>query len=109
MPSQALHRAFIGLGSNLGDREAHLRAALRALDAEKDATVRRVSRFLETEPQGGPPQPDYLNGAAEVLTALSPREFLDRLLCIEGRLGRVRTARMGPRIIDLDLLLTTGA
>jgi len=105
LPSHTLHRAFIGLGSNLGDREAHLKAALDALDADQDIVVRRVSRFLETPPHGGPPQPDYLNGAAELLTTLSPRELLRRLLRIEARLGRVRTVRMGPRIVDLDLLL----
>lgn len=97
--------AWIGLGANLGDREANLRAALDALAATPGIRVRRVSAFRETLPVGGPPQAPFLNAAAEVETDLSPVDLLRRLAAIEDRLGRVRTVRWGPRTIDLDILL----
>jgi len=97
--------AWIGLGSNLGDRDASLRAALDALAATPGVRVRRVSAFRETEPVGGPPQGAFLNAAAEIETDLPPRALLDRLLAIESSLGRRREVRWGPRLIDLDLLL----
>ena len=100
-------RAFIGLGANLGDRERSLRRALELLAAEPKLELVRVSAFRETEPVGLTEQPRFLNAAAEVETALRPRQLLDRLLAIERRLGRRRDEgpRFGPRPIDLDLLL----
>ncbi len=98
-------QAFIGLGSNLGDREANLRAAIEALPESDGIEVVAVSGFHETAPVGGPPQPDYLNAAVELRATLSPSDLLDRLLAIESRLGRVRLEHWGPRVIDLDLLL----
>jgi 2-amino-4-hydroxy-6-hydroxymethyldihydropteridine diphosphokinase len=93
-------RAFVGLGANLGDREATIRQAAALLGAA------RLSPIFETEPWGDPDQPKYLNAAAELETELGPRELLERLLEIERRLGRVRDGRRyGPRTIDLDLLL----
>lgn len=93
-------RAFVGLGSNLGDREAAIRAAAALLGPH------RLSPIVETEPWGYADQPRFLNAAAELETELSPRELLDRLLAIERQLGRVREGpRYGPRTIDLDLLL----
>jgi len=100
-----LRPAFIGLGSNLGDREAHLRAALAQLGDTPQVSVCRVSAFSETLPQGGPSQPNFLNAAAELQTELPARRLLDLLLAVEKRLGRVRGERWGPRVIDLDLLL----
>src|SRR5208337_2940867 len=97
-------RAYIGLGSNLGDREGHLRAALQAL-REAGVAILRTSRFIVTRPVGKTDQPDFLNAAAAVGTELSAREFLDLLLRIESSLGRVRAERWGPRTLDLDLLL----
>ncbi|HZT91526.1 MAG TPA: 2-amino-4-hydroxy-6-hydroxymethyldihydropteridine diphosphokinase [Gaiellaceae bacterium] len=93
--------AYVGLGSNLGDREAAIRAAARAIGA------RRLSSIRETEPWGLVDQPRFLNAVAEVETDLGPRAFLDMLLEVERRLGRVRGdgPRWGPRTIDLDLLL----
>ena len=96
---------YIGLGSNLGDREGNLRDALELMNAEPSITVRRVSSFIDTQPVGGPPQGSYLNAVAEVETALEPRELLDALQRIERSLGRVRTVRWGPRTIDLDIVL----
>jgi 2-amino-4-hydroxy-6-hydroxymethyldihydropteridine diphosphokinase len=96
----------IGLGANLGDREATIRAALERLDAEEGIEVVRVSLLRETDPVGYADQPRFLNGVAELETELSPGELLERLLAVERDLGRVRQGpRYGPRTIDLDLLL----
>jgi len=93
-------RAYVGLGANLGDREATIRRAAALLGAS------RLSPIRETEPWGDPDQPNFLNAAAELETELTPRQLLDRLLEIERLLGRVRDGRRyGPRLIDLDLLL----
>jgi 2-amino-4-hydroxy-6-hydroxymethyldihydropteridine diphosphokinase len=97
--------AFVGIGSNLGDREAHLRAALDRLAAEEGVEVVAVSTLRETEPVGPVEQGPFLNGAVQVTTDLPPRELLARLLDVEQRLGRVRGERFGPRTIDLDLLV----
>ena len=100
--------AAIALGSNLGDREAHLAAALRALEKASDIVVLRRSSWVETDPVGGPAgQGPYLNGAALVETRLHAGELLDELLRIEEKLGRQRVAdeRNAPRTMDLDLLL----
>jgi 2-amino-4-hydroxy-6-hydroxymethyldihydropteridine diphosphokinase len=91
--------AYVGLGSNLGDRRAMIAGALDRLQP------RRVSSIVETEPWGVTDQPRFLNAVAEIETELAPGALLDRLLDIERDLGRVRTERWGPRTIDLDLLL----
>ena len=92
--------AVIALGSNLGDREYHLRRAIRELPVR----VVRVSSFIETEPVGAPPPP-YLNAVAIGYTSLGPHELLAALLSLETRLGRRRRGvRNEPRIIDLDLI-----
>ena len=99
-------RAYIGLGANLGDREATIRAALDALAVEDGIEVVAVSTLRETEPVGVGPQPLFLNGAAELETTLSARELLDMLLATEQRFGRTRTpGEHGPRTLDLDLLV----
>lgn len=99
-------KAYIALGSNLGDRTAWLEQALKALREHPAIAVLRVSAFLDTEPFGGPPgQGRYLNAVAELETSLSAEELLQALLDVETRLGRVRAERFGPRTIDLDLLL----
>jgi 2-amino-4-hydroxy-6-hydroxymethyldihydropteridine diphosphokinase len=92
--------AFVGLGSNLGDRESLIREAAELIGA------RRLSSIIETEPWGYEQQPRFLNAVAEVETPLAARAFLVHLLDVEQRLGRERTGpRWGPRTIDLDLLL----
>jgi 2-amino-4-hydroxy-6-hydroxymethyldihydropteridine diphosphokinase len=100
-------RAFVGLGSNLGDPRRQIEQALALLDAEDGVEVAAASSLRETEPVGYEEQPRFLNGAAEVRTSLSAPDLLQRLLTIERRLGRVRGEgpRFGPRTIDLDLLL----
>jgi 2-amino-4-hydroxy-6-hydroxymethyldihydropteridine diphosphokinase len=102
-----LTRAYVGLGANLGDREATIRRAVELLGAEPGIEVVAVSTLRETEPVGYADQPAFLNGAAALETDLSPRALLDRLLAVERELGRVRGLgpRFGPRTIDLDLLL----
>ena len=99
------HRAALGLGSNLGDRRGHLRRALALLGEAPGVRVAAVSRFLETEPEGGPPgQRRYLNACCVIRTALPPRELLALALEIERRCGRIRGAKWGPRTLDVDIL-----
>jgi 2-amino-4-hydroxy-6-hydroxymethyldihydropteridine diphosphokinase len=98
--------AYVGLGANLGHREATIRAAVEALGAEEGVEIVALSTLRETEPVGVGEQPLFLNGVVALATALSARELLDRLLEIEQRFGRVRTpGEHGPRTLDLDLLL----
>lgn len=98
--------AFIGLGSNLGDRSAFLRSAMDEMGLLTGTRVVAVSSFHETAPVGGPPgQGRYLNAVACVRTRLDAPILLKGLQRIERRLGRVRTIRNGPRTLDLDLLL----
>jgi 2-amino-4-hydroxy-6-hydroxymethyldihydropteridine diphosphokinase len=93
-------RAYVGLGANLGDREAAIRRAAELIGAQRLSTIR------ETEPWGVEDQPLFLNAVAALDTDLPPRELLDRLLEVERELGRTRDGfRYGPRTIDLDLLL----
>jgi 2-amino-4-hydroxy-6-hydroxymethyldihydropteridine diphosphokinase len=100
-------RAFVGLGSNLGERETTLRAAVARLRGLPETEVRRVSAFRNTEPEGDVDQPRFLNGAVELETGLSPRELLTALLDLERAFGRDRRTSppQGPRTLDLDLLL----
>lgn len=98
-------RAFIALGSNLGDREGNIRGALQRLGAA-GVTVVTVSSLLENAAVGGPVgSPDFLNAVADVETDLEAHGLLDVLLAVEGDMGRVRTIKWGPRVIDLDIVL----
>lgn len=99
-------KAVVGLGANLGDRLATMRAALEAL--ARVSTIEKVSSVYRTAPVGGPPQPDYLNAAVLVEVEAGPRELLHSLLSIEAGLGRERRERNGPRVIDLDILWIDG-
>lgn len=102
-------RAFVGLGANLGDRDAALRRAIELLGEHDGIDVVAVSAIRETEPVGVLDQPRFLNAACAVETTLAPRALLDVLLEVERALGRVRGAeRYGPRTIDLDLLVYGG-
>ena len=96
-------RAFLGLGSNLGDRPGNLQLAVDLLDRTEGVRVVRTSRVYETDPVG-PPQPDYLNAVVEVVTTRSPRDLLEAALEVERALGRVRDERWGPRTLDVDVL-----
>jgi 2-amino-4-hydroxy-6-hydroxymethyldihydropteridine diphosphokinase len=98
--------AFLGLGSNLGDRLDNLRRAAELLGATPGVRVMRSSRVYETDPVGGPPQPDFLNAVVEVDTDLSALELLAACLAVEQQMGRDRDrqVRWGPRTIDVDIL-----
>ncbi len=99
-------RAFLGLGSNLGQRQNHLDSAVRRLRAEPGILVLTVSAYYETAPLDCPPESgDYLNAAVAIETARAPSDLLQLLLHIERQLGRVRTGHNAPRTLDLDLLL----
>ena len=93
---------IISLGSNLGDRVLNCKKALEEISGF--AKILRVSSVYETEPVGNESQPDFINCAAEIETALSPYDLLGRLREIEEKLGRVRDERWGPRVIDIDII-----
>jgi 2-amino-4-hydroxy-6-hydroxymethyldihydropteridine diphosphokinase len=97
--------AYIGLGSNLGDRAENVARATELLGTTSGIFLRRRSKIQETKPIGPIKQPNFLNAVARIDTLLGPTELLDALLAIECRLGRVRKERWGPRKIDLDILL----
>jgi 2-amino-4-hydroxy-6-hydroxymethyldihydropteridine diphosphokinase len=99
-------RAGIGLGANLGDREATLEAALARLCDGAETRLAARSALYQTEPWGDPDQPAFLNAAAVVETTLAPRALLARCLAVEAALGRRREGarRWGPRVVDLDIL-----
>lgn len=97
--------AYIGLGTNLGDRQANMQWALRELAVLPTIEIVSVSSLYETAPVGVTDQPSFLNQAAAVRTTLSPQALLKVLLHIENQMGRTRTIRWGPRVIDMDLLL----
>lgn len=99
------HKAYIALGSNMGDKRAYLDAAVKALEKADDCRVKRVSAWLETEPYGVTEQDPFLNGVLEMETILSPEELLEKLHEIEAGAHRERTLRWGPRTLDLDILL----
>ena len=101
-------RAYIACGSNIGDRKAHLDAAVEALRNEEQCRVLRVSDWIETTPYGGVVQADYLNGAIAIETLYPPEVLLSRLQEIERAEARERKERWGPRTLDLDILLYEG-
>jgi 2-amino-4-hydroxy-6-hydroxymethyldihydropteridine diphosphokinase len=98
-------KTFVGLGSNLGERESQIRLALDDLARLPSTRVVRASSLYDTEPIGEVDQPNFLNAVVQLDTELTARRLLWNLQLIERRLGRVRNRRWGPRTIDLDLLL----
>jgi len=96
------HRAYLSLGSNIGDREAHLREAIRRL--ESAGKLRSVSSIYETEPVEFTDQPQFLNCAVALETSSTPEQLMLQLLTIEKAMGRQRIQKKGPRTIDLDIL-----
>jgi 2-amino-4-hydroxy-6-hydroxymethyldihydropteridine diphosphokinase len=96
-------KVVIALGSNIGDSTALLESAVERL--HKIITVTHLSTFIETEPIGGPEQPNYLNAVLIGESELQPLELLRKMLEIESELGRVREVRWGPRTLDLDLIV----
>lgn len=98
------HRVYLGIGSNLGDKESNLNEAIRMLGDDEECCVERVSSFLVTKPVGGVEQDDFLNGALLLKTLRSPEELLELIGQIEKALKRERIVHWGPRTIDLDIL-----
>jgi len=97
--------AFLGLGSNIGNRARHLDEALLALNRHEQIDVVRVSDYVESPAEGGPPQGDFLNAVAQVQTELTPEELLSTCQRIEDDMGRKRVEKWGPRLIDIDIEL----
>jgi 2-amino-4-hydroxy-6-hydroxymethyldihydropteridine diphosphokinase len=101
-----LHKVFVSLGSNMGDKLANCRKAVAALNALEGTRVAAVSSFYKTEPVDYTAQDWFVNAVVQLDTDLAPQELLDRLKAIQRRAGRMQDAvRFGPRIIDLDILL----
>ncbi|MDD5691889.1 MAG: 2-amino-4-hydroxy-6-hydroxymethyldihydropteridine diphosphokinase [Candidatus Omnitrophica bacterium] len=97
---------YLGIGSNLGDRRKNIKLAVKRINALKNTSVLKESRIIESAPVGGPAgQPDFLNAALKIKTKLPPLNLLKELKKIENDLGRVKSVRFGPRVIDLDILL----
>lgn len=99
---------FLSIGSNLGDRSAHLREALRCLASTGGIRIDAVSSLYETDPVGLTRQPDFYNCVIRITTVLVPDRLLTACQTIERQLGRKRTVRWGPRIIDIDILTYDG-
>lgn len=99
------HNAYLGLGSNLGDKKGYLDQAVKSLDATRSCSVSKVSSYIVTEPYGGVEQDDFLNACLILRTLLSPQQLLDRLHEIEQAAHRERIVRWGPRTLDLDILM----
>ena len=101
-----MNSAFIGFGSNLGNRRANIKKAISILKNNPRVKIKRISSFCETLPVGGPKQGKFLNGAIKIETSISPRELLFFLKDVERQAGRKPSRiRWGPRVIDLDILL----
>lgn len=95
-------KVYVGIGTNLGNREENIKVAIEMI--EEFSQVLNASNIYETKPYGKTDQPDFLNCVIEIDTTLNPEELLDKLLDTEAKMGRIRTERWGPRIIDLDIL-----
>src|SRR3972149_765422 len=98
-------RAFVGVGANLGDPAAQVRAAIAALAALPGTRLVAASSLYRTAPVGSADQPDFINAAVLLETALAPRALLEALQAVEARSGRARSFQDAPRVLDLDLLL----
>ena len=96
--------AYVGIGSNLGDKLSNCHRAIEAICSDARNRIVKYSPFYHTEPVGEKKQDWFVNGVLAVETSLGPREFMDFLLAVERRMDRVRGERWGPRIIDLDIL-----
>jgi len=100
-----IHLVYLGLGSNLGNREDLLNRAIRLLDINRYIDVKKTSSFIESIPKGTGDQPLYLNGACMIETILTPEELLYETQMIEKVLGRHSKGDYAPRLIDIDILI----
>ncbi len=105
MSTAAPVRAYLGLGGNIGERAACIAEAIEHLDATPGVAVTARSQLIETAPWGDTDQAAFLNAAVAIDTTLAPRDLLEAILAIELAMGRVRSRKWGPRIIDIDILL----
>jgi len=103
-----LRRTVVGLGSNLGDRQTNIEGAIAAIAALPSVSLLSRSSIWETEPVGGPPQPQFYNAAVLLAHGGDLLELLDHLLRLEGEFGRTRAAPNAPRTLDLDILWAEG-
>lgn len=99
------HRAYLGMGSNMGDKEGNINDALNIINQSSHTKVVKCSKLITTEPWGYTDQEEFINGACEIRTLLSPKELVNFLLQIERDLKRERIIKWGPRTLDLDVLL----
>ncbi len=97
-------QVYLGVGANVGNREETLKKAIEMLDAENEIQLLKTSSFIETKAESKIKQPDFLNGAVEIRTILTPRELLNVTQAIENKLGRVSKGNYDPRTIDIDIL-----
>ena len=104
MPT-TMHVAYIGFGSNIGDRLSHIQNALDTLSKTEGITLQKISSIYTTDPVGYEAQAQFLNGVAAIQTSLSPLSLLHTLKDIEITIGRKHRIRWGPREIDLDILI----
>ncbi|MBM7555189.1 2-amino-4-hydroxy-6-hydroxymethyldihydropteridine diphosphokinase [Halanaerobacter jeridensis] len=100
-----MDKAYLGLGTNIGEREKNLRAAVAHIKKTTDVEVTEVSSIYETEPWGYEEQNQFLNLCLKIKTDLKPQELLEKCQQIEKRMGRKREEKWGPRIIDIDILI----
>ncbi len=98
-------KVYIGVGSNLGDRKKNIEKAYKFLNNIQGIKIRKTSSIIETEPWGYKNQPKFLNTVWEIETELSPEKLLKTLKKIEKTVGRKKTFKWGPRVIDLDILI----
>jgi 2-amino-4-hydroxy-6-hydroxymethyldihydropteridine diphosphokinase len=104
-PAASAHTAFLGLGSNLGDRLAHIAQAIERLEGARGTRVVAVSSVYVTAPVGLTEQPEFFNAVAQLRTEQTPEELLATCRAVEDSLGRARSVRWGPRTLDLDILI----
>lgn len=103
--ANAMHVAYIGFGSNIGDRLAHIQNAIHALSKTEEISLQKISSVYKTDPVGYEAQAEFLNGVAAIQTSLPPLSLLHILKNIETAIGRRHRIRWGPREIDLDILI----
>ena len=103
--SNSMHLAYIGFGSNIGDRLVHIQNAIQTLSKAEGITLQKISSLYKTDPVGYEAQAQFLNGVAAIQTSLSPLSLLHTLKDIETAVGRQHRIRWGPREIDLDILI----
>ncbi|MBL7156954.1 MAG: 2-amino-4-hydroxy-6-hydroxymethyldihydropteridine diphosphokinase [Candidatus Omnitrophica bacterium] len=105
MPKRRSTTAYVGIGSNLGDRKSNIEKAIRLVELVKGVRLKNISSIYETDPAGGPKQGKFLNGVFKIETTLNPLELLCEFQKIEKHLGRKKRIKNAPRTIDLDILL----